>query len=171
MNLERPQLNNLRALLRLKEVIRKGWTRHPVPSGAVESVADHSWGLTLLAWFLCPPELRRERVVELALLHDLAEVKIGDITPHDGVSQEEKVSLEERAERELFEGLPKEDRALELLEEYRAQSTPEARWVKALDKLEMSLQSLNYEEDYSLELSEFRESARPYLETLLIAES
>ncbi|MCA9779191.1 MAG: HD domain-containing protein, partial [Candidatus Eremiobacteraeota bacterium] len=67
------QLRRLRHLLRLKTVSRQGWTRHPIPQAAVESVADHSYGVALLALLMCPPELNRSRVLELALLHDLAE--------------------------------------------------------------------------------------------------
>lgn len=158
--------SRLRELLRLKSVVRTGWTRHPIPEACLESVADHSYGVLLLAWFLCPPDLSREHVMELALIHDLAEIEVGDLTPGDGVDRAEKEASEREALGKLTAHLQRGRRALELLIEYQEQKTPEARWVKALDKLEMSLQSLNYEGEFGVELSEFRESARPYLDRL-----
>ena len=104
--------------------------------------------------------------MELALFHDLSEVVTGDITPHDGVSEAEKANREERAELELLQGLSHGDSALELCREYREQQTAEARWVKSMDKLEMYLQSLNYEREHPVELSEFRASAAGYLRDL-----
>ena len=74
--------------LRLKRVVRAGWTRFPI--GNPESVAAHCWGMGLLALLTCPPELDREKVITLALIHDLAEVIVGDITPLDGVPKDEK---------------------------------------------------------------------------------
>ena len=71
------------ALGRLKEVPRTGWLDRGIPVGETESVADHSFGVALLGWLLAPDELDRARVVELALIHDLAESVVGDVTPYD----------------------------------------------------------------------------------------
>lgn len=54
-----------------------------------ESVADHSYRAAVLAMAL-PPGLDRDRCVKMALLHDLAESMVGDITPSCGVTTEEK---------------------------------------------------------------------------------
>jgi putative hydrolase of HD superfamily len=151
-------------LLGLKKVLRKGWTRHPIPAAQVESVADHSYGVGLLAWLLCPPELDRSKILELALLHDLAEVVTGDLTPADAVPDEVKRQAEREALEALLEGFAAAPRAGALLREYQQASSPEARWVKAIDKLDMSLQSLAYERDHGGDLSEFRASARGALE-------
>ena len=155
----------LLGLLALKGVLRQGWTRHPIAPEAVESVADHSYGLALLAWVLCPDGLNRERVMELALIHDLPEVTTGDLTPADNVPLQDKRFNEVIALRGLTKGLPQpvRKRAALSLTEYHAQRTPEARFVRAVDKLEMALQSLAYEEEFGLDLSEFRDSAMPAL--------
>lgn len=150
-------------LLSLKSVLRKGWTRH-LPVEQVESVADHSYGVALLAWLLSPPNIDRGRVIELALLHDLAEAITGDLTPADGVPTEIKREGEKRALSALLEDFPSHDSALSLLQEYQEGATPEARFVKALDKLDMSLQSVLYQREHGGDLSEFRESARARLE-------
>ena len=141
--------------LRLKALPRAGWVRAGV-EGA-ESVAAHSWGLAWLAALLCPPELDRARVLEIAIVHDLPEVRAGDITPHDGVSREEKQARELAAAEGLLGGAP---RMLAAWHEYEDNVTPEARFVHALDKLDMGLQALRYAEDQSVDTAEFVESAR-----------
>ena len=166
MSWSREQLSGLRRLLGLKQVLRRGWTRHPIPSSAVESVADHSYGVALLCLLMCPPELNRSRVLELAVLHDLAEVETGDLTPHDGVGPTEKATLEREALTNLLKTLPNSAYFVTVFEEYQKASTAEARWVKSIDKLEMTLQSLNYEAQHGVDLQEFRDSSGKALENL-----
>lgn len=139
----------------LKALPRAGWVRQGVP--APESVAAHSFGVAWLAALLCPPELDRLRVLEIALLHDVPEVRAGDITPHDGVGRAEKRRLEAAAAAGLLGGLP---RALAAWAEYDAGQSPEARFVHELDKLDMGLQALVYARQHpGLALAELRASA------------
>jgi putative hydrolase of HD superfamily len=136
--------------LGLKDVLRAGWVRAGVVSP--ESVAAHSWGMAVLALKLCPPELDMLRVLELCLVHDLPEVVVGDLTPHDDVST--KAEDERQAMQDLApEWLP-------LLDEYTAQATAEAVFVRSLDKLDMGLQAMKYEQTQGMELTEFLDSAR-----------
>lgn len=155
---------SLRRLLELKSVARKGWLRFPIPEGQVESVADHSFGVGLLCWLLCPPELDLAKVLEMSLLHDLPEVITGDITPQDGVGEARKRTDECLAMGDLLRGFERRNRGVELLQEYHLGVTPEARFVKGVDKLEMGLQSLSYEAEHPVDLREFRESARQKVE-------
>jgi putative hydrolase of HD superfamily len=74
---------------KLKSVPRTGWLDRGVPPLEVESVADHSLGVALLAWG-CALQRRAEgvsidpaRVLILAILHDLAEAETGDVPPYD----------------------------------------------------------------------------------------
>src|SRR5215218_5473911 len=74
---------------KLKFVPRTGWLDRSVPAVQVESVADHSLGVALLAWG-CALQRRAdgaaidpERVLMLAILHDLAEAETGDLPPYD----------------------------------------------------------------------------------------
>ena len=69
----------MREWLHLKHILRTGWVRAGVD--APESVAAHSWGMSILAMHLCPEELDRMRVLEMCLVHDLPEVEVGDLTP------------------------------------------------------------------------------------------
>lgn len=78
---------------------RSGWVFHKVKNP--ESVADHSWGLTFLAMMYAPKHLDKLKCLELAIIHDLAEIEVGDITPRDGVSSIEKNKLEMLAMKKI----------------------------------------------------------------------
>jgi len=139
--------------LGLKEVIRAGWVRAGVENP--ESVAAHSWGMAMLATQMCPDELDLKRVLQLCILHDIAEVKVGDITPHDNVSVEEKHRLESEAIDSM--GIDAKD----IFAEYEAQKTPESQFVRHLDKLDMALQAEIYEAQ-NLDLNEFKKAAKEW---------
>lgn len=137
----------LSEMYKLKALPRTGWLRKDVKTP--ESVAAHSWGLTLLAALLTPPGLDRLQVLEIASLHDLAEAEVGDLTPQDGISAGEKHSLETLALDKLSSGLGETGGFLkERFEKYQRSLTPEARFVHALDKLDMALQALSYQREY-----------------------
>ena len=139
--------------LGLKDVVRAGWVRAGVKNP--ESVAAHSWGMAMLATQICPEELDLKRVLQLCILHDIAEVKVGDITPHDNVSTEEKHRLESEAINSM--GID----AKEIFDEYEAQNTPESQFVRHLDKLDMALQAEIYETQ-NLDLNEFKKAAQEW---------
>ena len=143
--------------LALKNLPRSGWLRVGVP--APESVAAHSWGVALLALALCPPHLDRARSVALAVLHDLAEVRVGDLTPHDGVAPAQKQRLERSALTAMVQPLPGGDELAALWEEFEAGASAEARFVRACDKLDMALQAARYSADHGVDTREFIASA------------
>ncbi len=142
--------------IRLKEIERTGWVRAGVASP--ESVAAHSWGVAWLTLVLCPPQVDRERAMAMALIHDLAEVRTGDLTPSCGVTPRQKSLDEHRALRGMLSGLELGSQLAGLWEEFEAQRTLDARFVRACDKLDMALQAARYGET-GLDLSEFVESA------------
>ena len=144
---------DLMAYLGLKDVLRQGWVNAGVESP--ESVAAHSWGMAVLALKLCPEGLNLEHVLKLCLVHDLPEVIVGDLTPQDDVSTK---SADERA---AMEQLAPE--WVSLFDEYEDQTTPEAVFVKSLDKLDMALQAKVYMNRSDLDLEQFIESARKTL--------
>lgn len=127
---------------RLKEVRRAGWVRSGVTDA--ESVADHTWGVTLMALLLAPPELNRERLLAMATVHDLAEAVVGDITPHDAIAAGEKRNRENAAMEKLADaaGAPE---LVTLWDEYDQSNTPEARFIHELDALEMATQAISYQ--------------------------
>ena len=138
-------------MLQLKDVERTGWVRAGV--NKPESVAAHSWGMAILALKLCPNELDQSRVLSMCLVHDLAEVIVGDLTPHDNIRGIEK----HRLEREAMLAIAPE--WVDLFDEYESALTPEAKFVKTMDKLDMGLQAIRYTEQ-DIDLSEFISSAR-----------
>jgi putative hydrolase of HD superfamily len=140
---------------RLKETARAGWRLRGI--GDPESVAEHSFRVSLMALVLArsaDPPVDRGRCVAMALVHDLAECIVGDITPYDGVSAEEKRRREREAMTRLA-GLAGDPEILALWAEYDAGATPEARFVKELDKLETVLQAAEYEAERGADLEEF----------------
>jgi putative hydrolases of HD superfamily len=151
------------AFVHLKRLFRQGWLRVGVPESQCESVAEHAFATALLALFVAEdrfPDLDRGKVVEIALLHDLAEVFAGDITIHDGVSKDDKARREREAMTRLLDGAPGRDRLMATWEEYESQASREAVLVKQIDRLEMALQGAVYEHELGLDLGEFFESAR-----------
>eukprot|EP00126_Sphaerothecum_destruens_P006381 Sdes_comp19334_c0_seq1m10507 len=130
--------------------------------------------MSILAFFSCQEEkLDREKCIRLALIHDMAESIVGDITPHDGVSKEEKHEKEKDAMKTICEIIQEttrqeiSDEFYELWEEYETGKTPEAKYVKDLDKFEMILQAFEYENEEKTpgKLEEFFESTRGKFES------
>lgn len=173
MNDDRLSPAAIEAIGRLKEVPRTGWLDRGIPAAETESVADHSFGVALLAWLLAPDDLDRARAVELALVHDLAEATVGDVTPYDSemlqhldpdtrrnwLNQRHVRSAERSAEKHAAEDAAIAELVAELGEEQgtrlrarwselRERRTPEARFVKEMDVLETWLQSRRYLERY-----------------------
>ncbi|XP_054823098.1 uncharacterized protein LOC129321384 isoform X1 [Prosopis cineraria] len=142
---------------RLKTTKRKGWVNHGI-RGA-ESIADHMYRMAIMALIAADlPGLNRERCIKLALVHDIAEAIVGDITPSDGVPKEEKSRREQAALNEMCEILGGGMRAEEIKElwaEYEHNSSLEANLVKDFDKVEMILQALEYEIEHGKVLDEF----------------
>lgn len=120
----------------LKRTPRSGWFFLPGSQG--ESVADHVFRTTLIAWSLArlSPELDADRIMRLALCHDLAEARTSDL---NYVHQKYLRVDEERAAVDQARGLPFEEELVALAEEYREATSPEARIAHDADQLEMLL--------------------------------
>jgi len=136
--------------LALKQLPRTGWVRSNVEHP--ESVAAHSWGMAILALRLAPKELDLIKVLSMCLVHDLPEVIVGDLTPHDNLNN--KAEMEHNAMKQLA------PEWLELFEEYEVGESKEARFVKQIDKLDMGLQAMLYQNEQGLDLAEFLVSAK-----------
>ena len=135
---QRDLLNFLSRLERLKT---NG--RHSVTAGGVtESVAAHSWRLSVLALLLLPefPEIDGNRLLRMCLIHDFGEAVTGDIPSFLKSKEHEKT--EEHAVTMLLSDLPEPQRGdlTALFAEMDALETREARLYKALDKMEAVIQ-------------------------------
>ena len=149
----------------LKRLDRAGWLRRGIEDP--ESVADHSYRMALLAMFTGDRlGLDSSKMTRMALIHDLGELLIGDITPEDGVSPEEKRKMEKEAVGRLLEPLPEGEGYISLWTEFEEGESKEARIVRDLDKLEMALQALEYQERHpDKDLEEFISAADEEIET------
>ena len=92
-------------VLELKNVPRQGW-KEKLKIDNPESVADHSYSTTVLSMILSDMKgLNTEKIIRMALLHDLAESIIGDITP-DHIPKNEKITKENHAIKQILKNLP-----------------------------------------------------------------
>lgn len=148
-------------LATLKLLPRTGWLQRGVANP--ESVAEHTFGVAILALLVAGqhPGLDRAKLLTLALLHDLAEALLGDLptSARRLLGAEAKHAAERRATAELFAELPSRAEYLALWDEYARGTSPEARLVKGLDRIEMLAQALAYERAGSRALAEFWEGA------------
>ncbi len=122
-----------------------------------ESVTEHSWHVLFLVWTLGAriEGIDLFRAVEIALVHDLAELRIGDLprTSSHYFPEGAKKTAESAAMADILAPLPA--RALALYEEYQQGTSPEARLVKACDKLQLMLKVAVYERWGTGALAEF----------------
>lgn len=125
-----------------------------------ESVADHSWRLSLLiyAFEKLSHPINIEKALKMTIIHDLPEIISGDDSPmgkdgtgkdshaYNGDVQKQRHEREKDAAKELFSKLPKDigEEMFNLWVEYESQECFEAKVVKALDKIECLLQVLEY---------------------------
>ncbi|KAJ6330795.1 hypothetical protein OIU76_009398 [Salix suchowensis] len=128
---------------RLKTTKRAGWVKRDIKGP--ESISDHMYRMGLMA-LIAPdiPGIDRDKCIKMAIVHDIAEAIVGDITPSDGVPKAEKSRKEREALEHMCKLLGAESRAKEMSElwnEYEENSTPEAKIVKDFDKVEMILQA------------------------------
>ena len=89
----------------------------------------------------------------MLVLHEIEEVKIGDITPFDNITKEEKRKLGKQAVEEVLGNLTKKNEYIELIEEFEKLETKESRFAKMCDKLEADIQVKLYCEEKSLDIS------------------
>ena len=125
---------------------RTGWVDNEIP--LPESVADHMYRMSMLSFLITDEQVNRDELIKICLMHDVAEAKVGDITPYDGVSKEEKRRLEEAAIREILGDIGQAaigDEMLRLWMAYEEGNSPTALVAKQLDKFEMIVQAVEYE--------------------------
>ncbi|PRW56098.1 HD domain-containing 2-like [Chlorella sorokiniana] len=150
----------LTLLQHLKTQKRTGWVKRGV--AGPESIADHMYRMGLMAMLVQGTQYDYHRCIKLALVHDVAEAIVGDITPTCGVSDADKFQLEAAAVQRIKAMLGGACLAGEEIEalwhEYEQGQSPEARLVKDFDKLEMILQAHEYEGAQGKVLQEFFDS-------------
>ena len=134
------RLDFLREAEGLKDTLRSAYTT----SGRTESVAEHTWRLTLLAITFADelPDVDLLKMLKICILHDLGEAVDGDIPAPLQSPATSKSEKERNDFLSLVEPLPDHIRSefTSLWDDYETGASPEARAAKALDKLETILQ-------------------------------
>lgn len=148
-------LDLLLELQTLDRVPRMGFLLRGVAEA--ESVCEHCWHVAFLVWVLAPrcPGVNAHRALEIAMVHDLAELRLGDLprTAARYLPEGAKKASEDAAIGEILAPLP--ESARELWQEYAAGASPEAKLVKACDKLQLMLKVMVYERWGEGRLAEF----------------
>ncbi len=134
----RKLLTALSVAERLKDATRHCYTK----KGRHESVAEHSWMMTLMAFFMRDefPETDMDKVIRMCIIHDLGEAFTGDIPTF------EKTSAHEEREEDLLLSWvhtlpePYASEMTALYTEMAERKTAEAKVYKAIDSLEALIQ-------------------------------
>ena len=134
----RELLEVLNVAARLKDTTRHNYTA----KGRKESVAEHSWMATLMAFFMRDefPEADMDKVMSMCIIHDLGEAFTGDIPAFEKTDRDEE--NEEKLLNDWINSLPKNyaEEVTALYEEMAKRETIEAKIYKAIDGLEALVQ-------------------------------
>ena len=150
-------LSFLEESMRLKRMVRSGWIYSGVPASEVESVADHSYFVTLISLLLALDEQKKgtqiniEKTLIMALLHDLSESVSQDIDRRVRKFSPEKYDafkkeLDKNAFNSLLEKLPDDyiENLNPIYDEFLEGKSLEAKIVGEVDRLEMIIQLREY---------------------------
>lgn len=134
----RKLIENMSVAEKLKNNTRHSWTS----TNRQESVAEHSWRLSLMAYFMKDefPEADINKVILMSICHDLGEAITGDI-PSFKKNDKDRI-IENKAVDQLINSLPEpyKEELSRMFLEMEEQKTIEARIYKALDKMEVIIQ-------------------------------
>ena len=161
-------LATLIELQRLKRLERTGWALRGLPNGT-ESVASHSFGVCVTAMLLADEARARglevdcERVLRMALLHDWAETRVGDMprTATGYFGADVRKSAETLAFADIVDGVGSaESEYRALYQDYEQRGSLEARLVKAADVIDLLVQAYALERSGAKGLDEFWQVAQ-----------
>ena len=140
----------------LKDKIRSGWKVWNIDRERVESVAEHIYGTCVLAIAIDSEfklDIDLHKVIIMIVLHEIEEIKIGDLTPFDKVTKEEKRKIGKKTVEEVLNYLNKKIEYIELIEEFEEMKTKESIFAKMCDKLEADIQCKIYCEENCIDIN------------------
>ena len=140
---------------KLKDVVRTGWKDWSVKRHRVESVAEHIYGVQMLAiamWSEYKYDIDIRKVITMISVHEMEETIIGDITCFQK-NKEEKQKIGHKAVVEIFKKLSNADEIKSLIFEFDERKTPEAKFAYFCDKLECDIQSKLYDTENCVDLN------------------
>jgi putative hydrolases of HD superfamily len=157
---------------KLKRMPRRGWVIREIKNP--ESIAEHTFRVAIMAWILAERKSKRtnpEKLLKMALMHDLCEVYAGDITPYDSILPKDKKKRQEllrtwprfteKQRKKIADSKYKKEKAglekliknlpVKLAQEFRhlwldyeKGASPEGRFFKHADRIENFLQAAEY---------------------------
>ena len=159
---------------RLKNKIRSGWdNKHwNINSKRPERISEHVIGTIALAIamdseFDYNKKINLDEVEKLLAIHEIGEALIGDITPFDGITVEQKKEMEHKAIINVIGNLDNKNELIEKLVDFEKQFSNESKFAHFCDKMEADLQSKIYQ-DYGLHNSLDNQSNNCVLENTKI---
>src|SRR3989344_194494 len=117
----------------LKQLLRQGWLLNGLPEDKCESVADHLFGVCILSLVIGEnyyPSINIQKLLEMALVHELGEINIGDVTPQDRISKQVVYEWELKSIIEVMSKIPNGSHYIALWKEYEEGQTPEANLLR-----------------------------------------
>lgn len=142
---------------KLKNIVRTGWKDWKVKRDRVESIAEHIYGVQMLA-IAMKSEFHEEyknidimKVIYMLAIHELGETIIGDLTQFQ-ITREEKEKIEHEAVHNILSSLIEGDKIEELFLEFDNHKTPEAIFAYQCDKLECDIQCKLYDQENCVDL-------------------
>lgn len=143
----------------LKNKIRSGWLVWEVDKERLESVAEHIYGTCILAISINSEfnnNIDLKRVIFMLVLHELEEVIIGDLTPFDNVTKEEKRKIGKEAVEFILKDFTNKEEYINLINEYVEQKTKEAMFAKICDVLEADIQAKLYSDEMGCDVENIK---------------
>ena len=160
MNKEKNVINYYVLCNKLKNVIRTGWLDWNVTRDRVESIAEHIFGVQMLAIAMKSEyeyDIDLTKVIFMLAIHELGEIIIGDLTQFQ-ITKDEKIKLEHKAVHDILDSLISGEEIEKLFLEFDEKKTPEAIFAYQCDKLECDLQCKLYDEERCVDLSKQEEN-------------
>lgn len=140
---------------KLKNIIRTGWKLWNVKSERIESVAEHIYGVQMLAIAMNSEykyDIDIAKVIMMLAVHELEEILIGDITQFE-ITEENKKVIGHQAVQRVLSNLIDKEQISKLIIEFDERKTPEALFAYFCDKLECDLQCKIYGEENCVDLN------------------
>ena len=175
MSKEKNVLNYYVLCNKLKNVIRTGWIDWNVKRERLESVAEHIYGVQMLAIAMRSEyqyDIDIQKVSLMLAVHELGETVIGDLTQFQ-ISRDEKEKIEHEAVHKILSELVDGEQIEKIFLEFDAHETPEAKFAYMCDKLECDLQCKLYDEEKCVDLNDQqgnRTASNPHVKALLDSE-
>ena len=139
---------------KLKNVVRTGWINWRVSRERVESIAEHIYGVQMLAIAMKSEyqyDIDLMKVIFMLAIHELGETIIGDLTLFD-IDSKDKEVIEHQAVHDILSPLIDGEEIEKLFLEFDERKTKEAKFAYQCDKLECDIQSKLYDQEGCVDL-------------------